>query len=135
MGLVDARWECTPYSTAAAERLKDELGISSELATILVRRGFDTAEAASRHLAAEERHEPLAFRGMAAACELLLAHVRRGSRIVVHGDYDVDGVCSTAILIRALRALGAEPAWHIPARDDGYGLSTATVERLAADGA
>ena len=53
----------------------------------------------------------------------------------MHGDYDVDGVCSTAILLRALRALGADPTWEIPSRfDDGYGLSTATVERLAASG-
>ena len=53
----------------------------------------------------------------------------------MHGDYDVDGVCSTAILVRALRALGADPTWEIPSRfDDGYGLSAATVERLAAGG-
>src|SRR5947199_51796 len=115
MTMTHARWECMPYSTAAAERLRAELGVSRELATILNRRGFDSAEAALRHLAAEERHEPLGFHGMDVACELLLGHVRRASRIVVHGDYDVDGVCSTAILIRALRALGAEPAWHIPA--------------------
>ena len=66
---------------------------------------------------------------------MILEHVSRGSRIAVHGDYDVDGVCSTAILLRALRALGADPTWEIPSRfEDGYGLSTATVERLAASG-
>src|SRR5436305_2992877 len=115
MALKAARWSCTPYSTAAAERLAAELGVSRELATILVRRGYGSADSARAHLVAEERHGPRAFRGMEAACELILGHVERGSRIVVHGDYDVDGVCSTAILIRALRALGAEPAWHIPA--------------------
>ena len=74
-------------------------------------------------------------RASSAAAELILGHVGRGSRIAVHGDYDVDGVCSTAILVRALRALGAEPTWEIPSRfDDGYGLSVATVERLAAAG-
>ena len=53
----------------------------------------------------------------------------------MHGDYDVDGVCSTAILIGALRALGGTPTWEIPSRfDDGYGLSRGTVERLAACG-
>ena len=62
--------------------------------------------------------------------------MRRGSRIAVFGDYDVDGVCSTAILVRTLRALGADPTWELPSRfDDGYGLSTAAVERLAARGA
>ena len=53
----------------------------------------------------------------------------------MHGDYDVDGVCSTAIVVGALRALGGTPTWEIPSRfDDGYGLSGATVERLAASG-
>ncbi|TMM08123.1 MAG: hypothetical protein E6G00_13070, partial [Actinobacteria bacterium] len=135
MALEPARWSCTPYSTAATERLSAELEVSHDLATILVRRGFDTPEVARRHLAADERHDPLAFGGMDVACELVLGHLRRESRIVVHGDYDVDGVCSTAILVRVLRTLGADPSWHIPSRDDGYGLSTQTVERLAAGGA
>ena len=51
-------------------------------------------------------------------------HVERGSRITVHGDYDVDGVCSTAVLVRALRTLGADVDWYLPSRiDDGYGLA------------
>jgi single-stranded-DNA-specific exonuclease len=54
----------------------------------------------------------------------------------VHGDYDVDGVCSTAVLVRSLRRLGADPGWFLPSRtEDGYGLSLKTVERLAAEGA
>src|SRR5205085_580200 len=54
---------------------------------------------------------------------------------VVHGDYDVDGVCSTAVLVRSLRALGADVGWFLPSRmDDGYGLSPATVRRLAGAG-
>jgi len=134
MALATARWTCTPYSVADAERLAQDLGVSLPLATVLVRRGLDSAEAARRYLAADERHDPFEFTGMAVACETILAHVQASSPIVVHGDYDVDGVCSTAILVRALRALGADPSWHIPARDDGYGVSTATVERLAAAG-
>jgi single-stranded-DNA-specific exonuclease len=134
MALATARWTCTPYSTAAAGRLAEELGVSPTTATVLVRRGYDSAEAARRFLAAAERHDPFEFAGMANAAAAILAHVRARSRIVVHGDYDVDGVCSTAILVRVLRRLGADPAWHIPARDDGYGLSVATVERLAAAG-
>src|SRR5207248_7065683 len=121
-------------SVADAERLEQDLGVSLPVAPVLVRRGLEPAKVARRHLAADERHDPFEFTGIDAACESILGHVRAGSPIVVHGDYDVDGVCSTAILIRALRALGADPSWHIPARDDGYGVSTATVERLAAAG-
>jgi single-stranded-DNA-specific exonuclease len=129
-----ARWTCDPYSVYAAERLAAELGVSAAVATVLVRRGYATPAAAREFLEAGEGHDPAAFAGIGAACDAILAHVRRGSQIVVHGDYDVDGVCSTAILVVALRSLGAEPGWHIPGREDGYGLSAATVERLAARG-
>jgi single-stranded-DNA-specific exonuclease len=131
-----ARWSTTPYSVAAADAVARELGLSPTTATILVRRGYDTPEAARRFLAADERHDALALGQMVEACEVMLRHVTAGSPIVVHGDYDVDGVSSTAILVRALRRLGARVSWHLPSRlDDGYGLSRATVERLAADGA
>ncbi len=67
--------------------------------------------------------------------ELIRRHVAAGSRITVHGDYDVDGVCATAILVRALRSLGADVDWFLPSRiDDGYGLAAATVVRLAERG-
>jgi single-stranded-DNA-specific exonuclease len=131
-----ARWSSTPYSVAAADRVALALGLSPTVATILVRRGHDTPEAARSFLEARDRHDPLALGQMAEAREVLLRHAQSGSPIVVHGDYDVDGVSSTAILVRALRRLGARVSWHLPSRvDDGYGLSRATVERLAAEGA
>ncbi len=69
--------------------------------------------------------------GIDTALDLIWRHVRGGSRIVVHGDYDVDGVCATAVLVRALQALGADVGWYLPSRsEDGYGLSAATVERI-----
>ena len=62
-------------------------------------------------------------------------HVAAGNRITVHGDYDVDGVCATAIMVRALRSLGASVDWFLPGRiEDGYGLQAKTVARLAARG-
>ena len=130
-----SRWSCTPYSVADADALARELGLSPVTAAVLVRRGHSTPDAARHFLAGDERHDPLELPGVHEACEAILRHVASGSQIVVHGDYDVDGVCSTAILVRALRGLGAEPRWHIPSRADGYGLSIETVERLAASGA
>ena len=130
-----SRWQCEPYDVGAALRLADGLGVSQPVAAVLARRGLHELDEARAFLAADERHDPLTLPGAPAACELILAHVRRGSRIVVFGDYDVDGVCSTAILLRALRALGADPAWQLPSRfEDGYGLSEAAVQRLAAQG-
>lgn len=130
-----ARWTTPPYSVAAADRIGRELGLSPTTAAILVRRGHETVEGARSFLEADERHDPGRFGGMDAACQVVLEHVRRGSPIVIHGDYDVDGVASTAILAGALRALGADPSWHLPGRlEDGYGLSPATVDALARRG-
>jgi single-stranded-DNA-specific exonuclease len=129
-----ARFTTTPYSVASAEAIARELGVSPVTAAILVRRGYAAPDAAQRFLAADERHDPFAFSGMAETCEEILAAAESGAPIVVHGDYDVDGICSTAILVRALRRLGADPRWYIPNRSEGYGLSRATVERLAASG-
>jgi single-stranded-DNA-specific exonuclease len=129
------RWSCAPYEVAVAERLAAGLGVSRPIGAILARRGFATVEEARAFIDADERHDPLTLPGVSAACELILAHVRRGSRIAVFGDYDVDGVCSTAILVRTLRALGGDPVWELPSRfDEGYGLSTGAVERLAERG-
>ena len=135
MSAPAARWAARPYSVAAADTISNELDLSPTVAAILARRGCLTPAEARRFLAADERHDPWLLGDMAAACDLILEHARRGSRIVVHGDYDVDGVSSTAILVEALRAVGADPAWHLPDRLAGYGLSEATVERVAAAGA
>jgi single-stranded-DNA-specific exonuclease len=124
-----------PYSYAEARALAQELGVSEPVAITLVRRGYRTVEAAREFLTGDERHDPFAFDSMAEVCERLAAAIEAKRRITVHGDYDVDGVCSTSILVRALRELGAECDWYLPDRlGDGYGLSVATVERLAAAG-
>ena len=123
-----------PCALAAVRALEDELGVSVALAQVLVRRGLGDPAAARAFLAADERHDPAAFAGIDDAAGDR-PRARRGAAraITVHGDYDVDGVCSTAILVRALRALGADVDWYLPSRtDDGYGLAAATVERLAA---
>jgi single-stranded-DNA-specific exonuclease len=132
---VDTRFTVAPYDFAAAERLAAELGVSHVLAQVLVRRGLEAAEAARGFLTAEASHPLSAFGGLRAAAERIHGHIARRSRITVHGDYDVDGVAATAVLVRALRTLGAEVDWYLPSRiDDGYGLARATVERLAARG-
>jgi single-stranded-DNA-specific exonuclease len=132
MSLPDSRWSLKPYSYAAADAIARELDLLPATAAVLARRGCDTPEQARRFLAGDERHDPFEFAGMDATADLILDHVKRGSKILIHGDYDVDGVASTAILVRALRALGAEPAWHLPSRfEEGYGLARSSVERMA----
>ncbi len=129
------RLEIPPYELPAALALERELGVSHVLAQVLVRRGLADPAAARAFLHPVERHEPSEFRGIDGAVELIARHVAAGSRITVHGDYDVDGVCATAVMVRALRSLGGRAEWFLPGRiDDGYGLSAETVRRLAARG-
>jgi single-stranded-DNA-specific exonuclease len=124
-----------PCAVASVLALERELGVSHVLAQVLVRRGFADPAAARAWLAAGERHEPAQFAGIEDACALVLRHIAERAQITIHGDYDVDGVSSTAILVGVLRELGAEVDWFLPSRaEDGYGLSAATVRRLAARG-
>jgi single-stranded-DNA-specific exonuclease len=128
-------FDIAPCAAADVRRLQRELAVSGPLAQVLVRRGFAEPARARAFLAADEEHPFAAFAGIDVAIETLLVHVRDGTRITVHGDYDVDGICSTAVLVRALRALGASVDWYLPDRaSDGYGLNPATVRRLAARG-
>jgi single-stranded-DNA-specific exonuclease len=130
-----ARLQIEPCDVAAVLALERELGVSHVLAQVLVRRGFVDPGAARAWLAAGERHEPSQFQGIDDACDLILLHVEARDRITIHGDYDVDGVSSTAILVGVLRELGADVDWFLPSRaEDGYGLSPSTVQRLAARG-
>jgi single-stranded-DNA-specific exonuclease len=129
------RWVCEPYDVGLAEQLAAGLGVSRPVGAVLARRGFAGVEDARRFIAADERHDPLTLPGVPQACAVILDHLCRGSRIAVFGDYDVDGVCSTAMLVRTLRALGGDPVWELPSRfDEGYGVSTAAVERMASRG-
>ena len=128
-------YRAEPFSYPEARALADQLGLSEPVAITLVRRGYRTPEAARSFLEADESHDPAAFGSMGEVVRLVLAAARDGRRITVHGDFDVDGVCATSILVGALRDLGAECDWLIPDRlADGYGLSAANLERLAKRG-
>jgi single-stranded-DNA-specific exonuclease len=128
-------YRAEPYDYAEARALSDELGLSEPVAITLVRRGYRTPEAARAFLDADESHPPGAFPSMAAVVEVVSAAIHDGKRITVHGDFDVDGVCATTILVGALRGLGAECDWLIPDRiADGYGLCRSNIELLAERG-
>jgi single-stranded-DNA-specific exonuclease len=124
--------DCDPEDVT---RLREHLHVSDALGQVLVRRGYSDPRRARAFLAAEERHELDAFAGLRDAARLIVDRVSAGRRITIHGDYDVDGVCSTAVLVRALRKLDAQVDWYLPDRAaDGYGLSESTVRRLAERG-
>jgi single-stranded-DNA-specific exonuclease len=130
-----ARLDMMPCAQEAILRLGRELGVSEVTAQVLARRGFIDPHAARRFLAADEEHRWGEFERITQIVQLIRAHAQAGSRITVHGDYDVDGVCSTAVLVRALRRLRADVDWYLPDRaTDGYGIGARTIARLARRG-
>src|SRR5205823_4438011 len=133
--MENATWQLPPGDGRQARLLAAELGLSRTTASVLVRRGYaDSAQALAFLEGALPGHDPFSLGDMRAAVETIRAAVARGARICVHGDYDADGICATALAVFLLRELGARPAWHLPSRfEEGYGLACQTLTRLASE--
>lgn len=119
------------------DALAEALGLPPLLARLLANRGV-TPDVASPWLEPSLRAlpDPRQMTDMDAAVERTLQALDAGERIVVHGDYDVDGCTSTAVLVHFLRRVGADVGWYAPHRlRDGYGIQVHTMERLADEGA
>jgi single-stranded-DNA-specific exonuclease len=134
--MTEGTWTLRPCPRREVEALSQALRISETTASVLVRRGYGDPARARAFLGAEPvSHDPLLLGDMAAACELIRATVAAGKRICVHGDYDADGICATALGVTVLRRLGADVSWHLPSRfEEGYGIAGETLIRLAEAG-
>ena len=133
------RWTVVPEpDPSEVAALANALRLPPALASLLVQRGHGTEEAARRYLrpALAALSNPHALAGMAEAVEVIVSTVRAGSRILVHGDYDVDGQCSSALLTRALRVAGADVVPFLPHRlRDGYDFGPAGLAAARSAGA
>ena len=133
------RWVVAPRpdrSTVAG--LVERLHLPDALAALLVQRGQGNADEARKYLrpAIDDLSDPHALAGMAEAVDAIASTVRAGGTIMVHGDYDVDGQCATAVLTRALRAAGADVVPFVPHRlRDGYDFGPAGLAAARAAGA
>ncbi|HXV96054.1 MAG TPA: single-stranded-DNA-specific exonuclease RecJ, partial [Gaiellaceae bacterium] len=129
----EGTWTIRPCPRSEVRRLATALGVGEATASVLVRRGYGDPEAARAFLAAEPPgHDPFLLGDVEAACARIRETIAAGRRICVHGDYDVDGICATALAVTALRGLGADVEWHLPSRfEEGYGVSRETLARLS----
>lgn len=129
---MNYRWTLVSQEPAAIQTLAAALGISPLLARCLLNRGFRDVKSAREFLDPRlmRLSNPFLEPGMSAAVDRIYAAKTRSESVLVFGDYDVDGVTSTAILLEVLRVLGISAAHYLPNRqDDGYGLSLETVKR------
>jgi single-stranded-DNA-specific exonuclease len=137
-GGLRRRWVEATVDAPAAERLSSALGLHPLAARVLAARGLSDPAEARGFLAArlQDLPDPSTMAGMDAAVARLVRAVEERERIALYGDYDVDGVTSTALLAEFLRACGADVVTYVPHRlVEGYGLNVAAVERLAREGA
>jgi len=127
------RWRFVPHDRAAVEKLSRALGVSPLTAQVLIARGLDDPQAAGVFLGGKltDLSRPEQLPGVVEAAERIAAAARDGRRITIYGDYDVDGVTSTAILWHCLSRHAANVDFYIPCRmEEGYGLNAEAIRTL-----
>lgn len=130
-------WQLRESDPTVVELLKTEADLPALVAQILAARGIASVEEAQRflHPRLSQLHDPMELHGMEAAVARIGQAIRNGEPICVYGDYDVDGMTATSILLSALRELKADADYYIPHRfNEGYGLNCEALEKLAAEG-
>jgi single-stranded-DNA-specific exonuclease len=134
-----SRWTIAPAPPAeAAQELARQLQLPVEVCALLLVRGFDNADAAKKYLkpGLDALHDGALMLGMSAAVDRLQRAIEAGELILVHGDYDVDGICATSLLTRFIRGVGGRVLPFVPRRlEDGYDLGDAGVRAAIESGA
>ena len=136
--IPDQRWNIYPAEVKRAATLARAIGISPVIAQVLLNRGMTTVDEAKVFLNPELEALPSPledFPDLALSLELLINAIHAGQKIAICGDYDADGMTSTALLLRSLRSLGAIVEYAIPSRmSEGYGINERIIEDFHADG-
>jgi single-stranded-DNA-specific exonuclease len=131
------KWVVRKTDHLRAGDLAKQLALSPIVADLLVARGYGDPDAANIFLnpSRDHLHDPFLMRGMPEAVERVLRAIDQREPILIYGDYDVDGTTGTAVLLRALRMLGATAGFHVPHRfTEGYGIQQPALEKAANDG-
>lgn len=137
------RRELTAEENRIAEKVSERFGLCEAIVRLLILRGYDSVDKIEKFLCFTETvlYDPFLMKDMRAAAERVLRAVREGENIAIYGDYDVDGVSSTALLFLYLEDLngrlhkneeGIKLGYYIPKRiSEGYGVSLEAIEKLA----
>jgi single-stranded-DNA-specific exonuclease len=128
---MQKRWTILKHDREQTANLSKELNVPPIVAAILISRGVDSAEKARKflHPTIEDLHEPYLLKDLKKAVERILQAIEKDEKILVWGDYDVDGTTGTVVLRKALEILGANTGFHVPHRfTEGYGIN---IEKLS----
>jgi single-stranded-DNA-specific exonuclease len=137
MNTEKSRWVIPESDPGGTEALVSALGIAPVAARVLCHRGLADPAAASKFLRPSlgDLHDPFALRDMARAADRLRSAIGSGEKILLYGDYDVDGTSSVVLLMKTIELAGGKADFHVPHRlKDGYGMRPEVVERAAAEG-
>jgi single-stranded-DNA-specific exonuclease len=129
--MPETLWQLKKHDADAVKILAAELNVRPLTAALLISRGHDNAEKAARFLnpSPEHLHDPMLLKGMSDAVSRIRHAVATKERVMIWGDYDVDGTTGTVLLRRMFRILGIEAEYHIPNRfTEGYGVNTEALK-------
>ena len=129
--MLGQAWVVPVYTENVLPEKKDDL-----ISKILINRGIEDAEKFLNPSIKEYMPDPSVMTDMDRAAVIVADAICNGDKIAVYGDYDVDGITSTAILVKYMQQIGADVIWHLPTREgEGYGLNIAAVDDIVANGA
>ncbi|HUU43760.1 MAG TPA: single-stranded-DNA-specific exonuclease RecJ [Planctomycetota bacterium] len=132
------KWVFAPVDEVLRDEVARRLDLSAITAAILLTRGVHSVEEARSFLkpSLDDLADPKLLPDMEKAVDTLCRHARDGSRIVIYGDYDVDGLCAVTMLLQFLRLAGLDPGYFVPERgEEGYGVHASVLRRLREEGA
>ena len=131
------KWIVREANAESVRAVAEALGVSELTAKVLYHRGIKDAQAAKNFLEPEAApfNDPFTMKGMKIAVDRIIQALNAGEKICVYGDYDVDGMSASAILIRTLRKFNAQVESYIPARSEGYGLNLPALKKISSEGA
>jgi len=137
MDILRKRWCIAPVNYPLQMQISEELNISPALAQICINRGLSSAQRVKEFLSIspENFHDPFCFRDMPKAVKTIEEQLHQGGKILIYGDYDVDGITSTALLFLFLKSRNAQVEYYIPNRnEEGYGLHEEVIYQAGEKG-
>ena len=137
LSALNRKWVFANVEDGAVNRLKEDHGLSTLLAQLMVNRGLGDPEEARFFLDArlDTVHDPFLMRGMDVAVRRIVQAIQNRETVTVYGDYDVDGVTSAALVVHFFRELGAPFDYYLPNRmEEGYGLNNSALDTIKARG-